>query len=68
MLNLKNCEIILRVQCGKGTYIRSLAKNISEKLNTCGHLTNLSRIRVGNYFQSESIKIENLNEWLSTIA
>jgi tRNA pseudouridine55 synthase len=68
LLSFTENKITFRVECGKGTYIRTLAKDISEKLNTCGHLINLSRTKVGNYSEIDSIQIENLNEWLSTIA
>ena len=68
LLSFTENKITFRVECGKGTYIRTLAKDISEKLNTCGHLINLSRTKVGNYSEMDSIQIENLNEWLSTIA
>jgi len=68
LISFKDNKITIRVECGKGTYIRTLAKDIAEKLNTCGHLVQLSRTKVGDYSQSDSIQIENLNEWLSTIA
>ena len=68
LLKFNKTEIIIRVECGKGTYIRTLAKNIAEKLDTCGYLSNLCRTKVGDYSHSESIQIENLNEWLATIA
>ena len=68
LISFKDNKITIRVECGKGTYIRTLAKDIAEKLNTCGHLVQLSRTKVGDYSQLDSIQIENLNEWLSTIA
>ena len=68
LLNLKNDEIMFRVECGKGTYIRTLAQDIAKKLDTCGHLIQLSRTKVGDFSEMDSVQIENLNEWLSTIA
>lgn len=68
LIKFEKNQIKIRVECGKGTYIRTLAKDIAEKLNTCGYLTNLSRIKVGEYSEADSIQIENLNEWLATIA
>ena len=59
--------ITFKVECGRGTYIRSLASDISEKLGTVGYLTKLSRTSVGNYNESNSIKLENIPKWLSTI-
>ena len=68
LLKFEDNQITIRVECGKGTYIRTLAKDIADKLNTCGHLIQLSRTKVGDYSEMDSIQIENLNEWLSTIA
>ncbi len=41
--------VTLRVTCGKGTYIRSLARDIGRSLNTGGHLASLRRLSVGPY-------------------
>ena len=68
LLEFNNNKLSIRVECGKGTYIRTLAKDIAEKLNTCGHLIRLLRTKVGDYSEADSIQIENLHEWLSTIA
>ncbi len=68
LINFNKNQITIKVECGKGTYIRTLAKDIAEKLDTCGYLSQLSRTKVGDYTESDSIQIENLNEWLSTIA
>lgn len=68
LINFDKNQITIKVECGKGTYIRTLAKDIAEKLGTCGYLSQLSRTKVGHYTASNSIQIENLNEWLSTIA
>ncbi len=39
----------LRVDCGRGTYVRALARDIGEALNVGGHLTELRRTRVGPF-------------------
>ena len=41
-------EIKIRVVCSKGTYIRALARDIGEALNSGAHLTALERTRVGD--------------------
>ena len=38
----------IKIICGRGTYIRSLAKDISIKLDTVGHLLSLKRTRIGD--------------------
>ena len=50
------------VDCGKGTYIRSLARNIAEELGTCGHVSALRRTRVGPFTEAESFSLDKLEE------
>ena len=52
-------DLSLLVECSKGTYIRSLARDIGEKLNSGGHLTGLRRTRIGPYEVDEAISIDN---------
>ena len=54
----------IRVVCGSGTYIRSLARDIGEKLGTGAYLTELTRTRVGNYKIENSKTLEELEESL----
>ena len=44
--------------CGKGTYVRSLARDLSEKLNTIGHVIKLRRNFVGNFDEKDTIFID----------
>ncbi len=63
--SFSNNKINLTVQCGKGTYIRSLAKDIANNLATVGYVGKLIRTRIGNYKESNCIKINKLYECLS---
>ena len=59
LLNINNNEITFKVECSKGTYIRTLCENIAEKLNTVGYMKELNRTRVGNFkIQDEGKYIE----------
>lgn len=49
-----------RVKCSKGTYIRSLGRDIAVKLNTFGHLTALRRTKCGFFLIEDTILLENL--------
>ena len=62
LIDFKNNEVLFYVHCSKGTYIRSLANDIANKLNTIGHLTNLTRTAVGKYTLTMSSKIEELSQ------
>ena len=46
------------VTCGKGTYVRSLARDIAEKLNTKGHIMSLRRLSVGPFDEKDTIFID----------
>ena len=49
------------VNCSKGTYIRSIAYDIGQKLNCGGHLIALERTKAGMFCLENSIKLENIN-------
>ncbi len=54
-----------RVVCGKGTYIRSLARDIGQALSSGAYLTSLCRRRVGEYRLEDCIKVDDFVAWLS---
>ena len=51
----------LYIECSKGTYIRSIANDVGEKLGTYGHLIKLERVKAGRFLVENSIKLEDLN-------
>ncbi|ODT70366.1 MAG: tRNA pseudouridine(55) synthase TruB [Pelagibacterium sp. SCN 63-23] len=51
---------VLEVTCGKGTYVRSLARDIAEALGTVGHVTSLHRAAVGPFTDADAVTIEQL--------
>lgn len=62
----ESMQIDIRVRCSKGTYIRSLARDIGEALNSGAHLTALRRTQVGDYKVEDAFpSIEAFEEWLS---
>lgn len=46
---LSDRELRLDVRCGKGTYIRALARDLAQELGTVGHLSMLRRLETGGY-------------------
>lgn len=54
----------IRVVCGKGTYIRSLARDIGRALDSGAYLTALCRTRLGSARIEECLTIDNFQEWL----
>ncbi|MEY3080812.1 MAG: tRNA pseudouridine synthase, partial [Pseudomonadota bacterium] len=53
---------IFEVTCGKGTYIRSLARDMGRALGTAAHVTSLRRVAVGPFTEAHMISLENLAE------
>jgi tRNA pseudouridine55 synthase len=50
----------LYIACSKGTYIRSIANDLGEKLGTYGHLIKLVRVQAGDFEVNNSVKLEDL--------
>lgn len=53
--------ITIRVSCGKGTYIRALARDIGAYLQSGAHLTALTRTKSGEVTLTECLKVEELD-------
>ena len=51
---------IFEVACGKGTYVRSLARDIARRLDTAGHVSALRRTQCGPFSEMASISLESL--------
>lgn len=58
--NENTIDVDFRVECSKGTYIRSLARDFGLALNSGAHLTALCRTRIGEIRLSDAITLEQL--------
>ncbi len=58
-------EIVIRVVCSKGTYIRALARDIGVALQSGAHLTALRRTRIGAVRVEDCLKLDDFAEWLN---
>lgn len=58
--NMKNQTAKILVGCSKGTYIRSIAYDIGQKLNCGGHLIALKRTKAGMFSLDNAIRLDNL--------
>lgn len=54
-------KIQLYVKCSKGTYIRSIAHDLGQKLNSLGYLSALRRTAIGSYNVDDALTIEDLD-------
>jgi tRNA pseudouridine55 synthase len=59
-LVLNQILLTVKVTCTKGTYIRSLARDLGEALNIGGHIIYLKRTRIGTHTLNQALKLENL--------
>ncbi|MDB5356278.1 MAG: truB [Phycisphaerales bacterium] len=50
----------VRIDCGRGTYIRAIARDLGAALNVGGHLTELRRTRIGDFNIAQAITLETL--------
>ena len=65
--NPTTMQMSIRVACGKGTYIRSLARDIGVALNSGAFLTALCRSRLGDIRIEDCLTLDTFNEWLDKI-
>lgn len=57
-------QATIRVVCSKGTYIRALARDIGQALQSGAHLIALRRTRVGDVRVEDCMKVEDFSAWL----
>ena len=62
LLSITKEKILFKVDCSKGTYIRTLGLDIANKLDYPGHLTHLVRTRVGRFFLKDAKDLEDISE------
>lgn len=62
LLDARSEDADFRMTCGKGTYVRSLARDMAEKLGSCGYISALRRTAVGSLNDHTSISLEKLEE------
>ena len=60
LVSADNDTATFEVSCGKGTYIRSLARDLAQALGTVGYVSALRRTRVGPFDESQAVSLDNL--------
>ena len=59
-LSSKNNTSSFSIECGKGFYVRSLARDLANKLDTFGHVIELKRLKVGNFTEKSTILLDDM--------
>ncbi|MEX0884979.1 MAG: tRNA pseudouridine(55) synthase TruB [Phycisphaeraceae bacterium] len=62
VLNYDWPNVVLRIACGRGTYVRSLARDLGTRLGTGGHVTSLRRTAVGPYTLERAVTFDHLTQ------
>ncbi|MFT4252976.1 MAG: tRNA pseudouridine(55) synthase TruB [Caulobacter sp.] len=53
-------HVELEMECGKGTYVRAVVRDLAAALGACGHVSQLRRTRVGQFTEESAIGLESL--------
>ena len=59
-VDMENARISMRVDCSKGTYIRTLCHDIGQKLGCKGAMQSLLRTRVSNFYLKDSLRLSEI--------
>ncbi len=54
-------DLVIEVDCGAGTYIRSIARDVGAALGCGGYVTSLRRTRIGAFTEQESMSVEDVS-------
>ncbi len=55
-------HVTIEIECGKGTYVRAIVRDLAEMLGACGHVSDLRRTRVGRFTEADSVALELLED------
>ncbi len=67
-IQILKCDLpflTLSIDCSKGTYIRSLARDLGERLDSAGHLTDLKRTQIGAFDLKNAISIKEFENQIN---
>lgn len=67
LLEIGNDYIVIDVECSSGTYMRSLARDIGQKLGTVAIVADLTRLRVGDYRIENAVQIDDGKKLIESI-
>jgi H/ACA ribonucleoprotein complex subunit 4 len=62
IIQIKGTDVLFRVGCEAGTYIRTLCVDIGKKLRCSAHLAELRRTRVGNITEKDSVTLQDVKD------
>ncbi|MEZ0262702.1 MAG: tRNA pseudouridine(55) synthase TruB [Alphaproteobacteria bacterium] len=67
-VNINKDEAVFELNCSKGTYVRSIARDMGQILGCFGHVTELRRLAVGNFTEETAISLDALEKLVQSAA
>jgi tRNA pseudouridine55 synthase len=61
LVDFVGADLTVRISCSKGTYVRSLARDMAARLGTCAHVCALRRTRIGGFRLSDAVRAEDFD-------
>ena len=55
-------EAVFEARCGKGTYVRAIARDLGRLLGCYGHVSALRRTRVGPFYERDAVRLQDLDD------
>jgi tRNA pseudouridine55 synthase len=55
-------HVEIEIECGKGTYVRAIVRDLAIMLGACGHVSALRRTRVGGFHEAQAISLDKLTD------
>jgi tRNA pseudouridine55 synthase len=68
LLSHRQPEITVRIRCSRGTYVRSLARDLGQRLGWGGTLAALTRTAIGPYHLDRALSLQNISSRLSELS
>lgn len=62
ILEIQGRDVLMKVECEAGVYIRKLCSDIAKKLGTKGHMQELRRIKSGSFTEKQTVKLQDLKD------
>lgn len=63
IINIQDNKILFDVECSKGTYVRTLCRDIGESLNVFGHMSMLIRTKVGRFNICNTFTLDEIHKY-----
>ena len=62
LLSSEPDEAVFEARCGKGTYVRAIARDLGRSLGCYGHVSALRRTRVGPFYETDAVLLPDLDD------